>query len=396
MHKPPKILIVDDTPLNVDLLEQALDELGYQTVAATNGQEALEQIAGAKPDVMLLDIMMPVMDGFEVLSRVKADSATRDLPVIVISAMNDMASIVRGIEMGADDYLPKPFEPAILRARLSNSLDKKRLRDAEKRVALAMERELDIGRAMQAGFLPTHMPHVAGWEFAAYFQAARQVAGDFYDVFALPQEQRVGILLGDVSDKGVGAALYMALFRTLLRATMQWDEFTRAGVLTSQSDAQRLGASIRLTNNYVAVMHGHTSMFATLFAGLLDPETGALCYLNQGHMPPLLLDAQGIKSELTLTGMPLGIAPLDTFPVRETIIERGETLLLYSDGVTDAQNEAGEFLDEALLMNEIRALGAQAPAVVLERIVARVDAHVNGAPRFDDMTLVAVKRLPGD
>lgn len=396
MHQPPRILIVDDTPLNVDLLEQALEELGYQTIAATNGQEALEQIAGAKPDVMLLDIMMPVMDGFEVLSRVKADSATRDLPVIVISAMNDMASIVRGIEMGADDYLPKPFEPAILRARLSNSLDKKRLRDAEKMVAHAMERELDIGRAMQAGFLPTRMPRVAGWEFAAYFQAARQVAGDFYDVFELPQEQRVGILLGDVSDKGVGAALYMALFRTLLRATMQWDEFTRAGVSPSQSDAQRLGASIRLTNNYVAVMHGHTSIFATLFAGLLDPETGALCYLNQGHMPPMLLDAQGIKSELTLTGIPLGIAPIDTLPVRETTIERGETLLLYSDGVTDAQNEASEFLDEAMLMNEIRALGAQAPAVVLERIVARVEAHVNGAPRFDDMTLVAVKRLPGE
>lgn len=396
MHQPPRILIVDDTPLNVDLLEQALDELGYQTVTATNGQEALEQIAVTQPDVMLLDIMMPVMDGFEVLTRVKADSATRDLPVIVISAMSDMSSIVRGIEMGADDFLPKPFEPAILRARLTNSLDKKRLRDAEKMIARAMERELDIGRAMQAGFLPKVMPRVAGWEFATYFQAARQVAGDFYDVFELPLEKRVGILLGDVSDKGVGAALYMALFRTLLRATMQWDEFALAAAPALQSDAERLRTSIRLTNNYVAMMHGHTSMFATLFAGLLDPTTGALCYLNQGQTPPMVLDAQGIKSELALTGIPLGIRLRETIQVRETIIERGETLLLYSDGVTDAQNEKKEFLDEAMLLNEIRTLGAQAPAVVLERVVARVDAHVNGAARFDDITLVAVKRLPGE
>lgn len=396
MHQPPKILIVDDAPLNIDLLEQALEELGYQTVAALNGQAALEQIHAAQPDVMLLDIMMPVMDGFQVLTRVKADKHLRDLPIIVISAVTDMASIVRGIELGADDYLPKPFEPAILRARLQNSLDKKRLRDAEKIIARALERELEIGREMQAGFLPRELPRVAGWEFAAYFQAARQVAGDFYDVFALPQTNRIGILIGDVSDKGVGAALYMALFRTLLRAAMQWDEFALANVPTSQADAQRLAESIRVTNNYVALMHGHTSIFATLFAGLLEPASGALWYANQGQLPPLVIDARGIKTELASNGLPLGIAPSDEIMVHETKIERGETLLLYSDGVTDAQNAQKEFLDETALLNEIRGLGAQTPAGILERVIATVNAHVNGAVQFDDMTLVAVQRLMGE
>lgn len=396
MRQPPKILIVDDTPLNVNLLEQALEELGYQTISATNGQEALQQIADAQPDVMLLDIMMPVMDGFQVLTRVKADKHTRDLPIIVISAVTDMASIVRGIELGADDFLPKPFEPAILRARLQNSLDKKRLRDAEKMLARALERELEIGREMQAGFLPKTLPRVVDWEFAAYFQAARQVAGDFYDAFVLPQEKRVGILIGDVSGKGVGAALYMALFRTLLRATMQWDEFARADAVMPQTDAQRLSESIRLTNNYVERMHGHTSMFATVFAGLLNPATGELCYSNQGHMPPLILDAQGIKTELGANGMPLGVAPRETIAVRETKIERGETLLLYSDGVTDAQNAAPEFLDEKALRDEIRAWGEEAPEPLLKKIIAMVNAHVGDAPYFDDMTLVAVKRLKGE
>lgn len=393
MHQPPKILIVDDTPLNVNLLEQALEELGYQTISATNGQEALQQIADAQPDVMLLDIMMPVMDGFQVLTRVKADKHTRDLPIIVISAVTDMASIVRGIELGADDFLPKPFEPAILRARLTNSLNKRRLQEQEQIVARAMERELEIGREMQAGFLPTTLPRVAGWEFAAYFQAARQVAGDFYDVFLLPQENRVAVLIGDVSGKGVGAALYMALFRTLLRATMQGDEFARAGVTMPQTDARRLSESIRLTNNYVERMHGHTSMFATVFAGLLNPATGELCYSNQGHMPPLVLETQGIKAELGANGMALGVAPRETIAVRATKIEYGETLLLYSDGVTDAQNAVNEFLDEEALRDKVRAWGGESPQALLEKIVARVNAHVNDAPRFDDMTLVAVKRL---
>jgi serine phosphatase RsbU (regulator of sigma subunit) len=396
MHQPPKILIVDDTPLNVDLLEQALDELGYQTVTAFDGQAALEQIVATQPDLVLLDMMMPVMDGFEVLMRVKADPATHDLPVIVISALSDMSSIVRGIEMGADDFLPKPFEPAILRARLQNSLDKKRWRDAEQLIARANERELDIGREMQASFLPQELPRVEGWEFAAYFQAARQVAGDLYDVFPLSPEKRIGIFIGDVSDKGVGAALYMALFRTLLRAALQWDEFGRNDSAIAQDDAARLGASIRLTNNYVASMHGHTSMFATLFAGLLNPTTGELIYANQGHMPPLVLNAQGIRMELGATGIPLGIAPRETFTVRAAQLERGETLLLYSDGVTDAQNANREFWDEAALLTAIRAFGAESPTVLLEKIVARVNAHVNNAPRFDDMTLVALKRLNGE
>jgi CheY-like chemotaxis protein/class 3 adenylate cyclase len=131
MHARPKILIVDDEPYNVDYLEQELEDLDYATVAAVNGQEALEQVYAESPDLVLLDIMMPIMDGFAVLARLKADPATRDIPVIIISAMTDLHSVVKGIKQGAEDYLPKPFDPTLLQARLSASLDKKRLRDQE-------------------------------------------------------------------------------------------------------------------------------------------------------------------------------------------------------------------------------------------------------------------------
>ncbi len=131
MAYSPKILIVDDEPFNIDYLEQELEDLGLITVSASNGQEALRQVAAEAPDLILLDIMMPHMDGFEVLTHLQADKRWRDIPVIVISAMNDISSIAKGIQLGADDYLPKPFDPILLHARLSAGLERKRLRDQE-------------------------------------------------------------------------------------------------------------------------------------------------------------------------------------------------------------------------------------------------------------------------
>ena len=127
----PRILVVDDEPFNVDFLAQELDDLGYDVVTASNGLEALERVHSQRPDLVLLDIMMPVLDGFAVLERLKADDATRDLPVVVISAVNDLTSIVRGIRCGADDWLPKPFEPVLLEARIRSGLDRKLRRDRE-------------------------------------------------------------------------------------------------------------------------------------------------------------------------------------------------------------------------------------------------------------------------
>jgi adenylate cyclase len=130
----PKILIVDDEPFNVDYLEQELEESDYQLLSAVNGQDALEKVRAESPDLILLDIMMPVMDGFEVLARLKADQTTRDIPVIVISASSDLQSVIKGIKCGAEDYLPKPFEPTLLHARITASLEKKSLRDQQRKL----------------------------------------------------------------------------------------------------------------------------------------------------------------------------------------------------------------------------------------------------------------------
>jgi adenylate cyclase len=141
MTQKPKILIVDDEPFNVDCLEQELEDLLCDTVSASNGIEALEQVAIEAPDLILLDIMMPKMDGFEVLTRLKKDETTRDIPVIVISAMDDMDAVVRGIELGAEDFIPKPFDPILLQARMSSSLQTKKWRDMERDYLQQIEAE---------------------------------------------------------------------------------------------------------------------------------------------------------------------------------------------------------------------------------------------------------------
>lgn len=162
MHQPAKILIVDDEPFNIDALEQELDDLGYATVSAANGRQALAQVAATAPDLILLDIMMPEMDGFQVLTQLKAEKAWRDIPVIVISAMTDMGSVVKGIKLGAEDYLPKPFNEVLLRARLETGLAKKRLRDQELDYLSQVERLTAAAAAIEAdAFDPNTLTDVA-------------------------------------------------------------------------------------------------------------------------------------------------------------------------------------------------------------------------------------------
>lgn len=386
MHEPPKILVVDDEPFNVDYLVQELEELGYQTVSARNGQEALAQVGAEHPDLVLLDIMMPLMDGFQVLAHLKADVSTRDLPVIIISAMSDMTSVVRGIEGGADDYLPKPFEPVLLQARLVASLEKKRLHDIETRYRRALERELEIGREIQASFLPPHLPQPPGWELAARFIPAYLVAGDFYDAFLLPRTSHLVLLIGDVSGKGVGAALFMALYRSLLRVLLLQADAAETG-----SKPASLAETVTLTNQYVARTHGDANMFASLFVGLLDSLAGTLTYVNAGHNPPLLVSRAGTWTRLTATGSIIGSFEDLQFRAQQTQLAFGDMLILYTDGVVEARNTAGAYFEEQGL-EDLLPPGASSAVEMVERIERRVMLFVEGAPQEDDITLFALRR----
>jgi serine phosphatase RsbU (regulator of sigma subunit) len=390
METRPKILLVDDEPFNLDYLAQELEDLEVRILTAANGREALEAVTQNSPDMIFLDIMMPVMDGFEVLRRLKADSQWNGIPVVIISASDDMPNVVKGIEMGAEDFLPKPFDPVLLHARLNAGLEKKRLRDIERRYLQALERELEIGREIQADFLPGDIPQPEGWEIGAFFRAAREVAGDFYDVFEL-ENGHLALLLGDVTDKGVGAALFMALFRSLLRAALMRE--TLAGCDPPGADKgpqTRLKETVSLVNNYICQVH-KSAMFATLFFGIMDTQSGELVYINAGQDNPYLLREDAIHAKLEPTGPVVGVIDGADFRTRSLTLEPGDALVLYSDGVPDALDRAGERFDQsrwqALLVGPMPS-----SCRLVDHLTKGVMDFIGEAPQYDDISLLTVRR----
>ena len=390
MNHKPKILIVDDEPFNVDYLEQELEDLEYETISAVNGQDALEKITSESPDLVLLDIMMPIMDGFGVLEKVKADAALRSIPIIVISANNDLTSVVKGIQLGAEDYLPKPFEPTLLKARIQSSLEKKNLRDLQDKYLQSLEREMNTARNIQKEFLPEKLPNVEGWEIASYFKAAKVVAGDFYDAFLLP-DGTLAFLVADVCGKGIGAALYMTLFRSLIHAASTSDQFTAGQDAKNFTPAERLLHAISLTNNYLIETHESACMFATVFIGILDPKSGTITYINCGNDPALIIGRDGtIRAELTPTGAAVGVTSPSRFVVKEAALAEDELLLAFTDGIPDTQNNSGDFYGNERLRGVLTANSA--PAELLERIQTSLHQFIGEADQFDDITLMAIQR----
>ena len=364
---------------------------------AEDGRRALAMIRAEQFDLVLLDLIMPEMNGYDVLQHLKGDAAHRDIPVIIISALDELDSVVRCLEAGAEDYLSKPFNPVVLRARIGASLEKKRLRDIEQRYLRSLERELEIGREIQAGFLPWSLPQPPGWEVAAFFRPAREVAGDFYDVFGL-EDDRLALLIGDVTDKGVGSALYMALFRSLLRAAMMAEMLTElvecgdAGPPAhSVPVAERLRQAVTMANNYICMVH-QNPLFATLFFGVLDPSTGELVYINAGHEAPCLLRASGGRESLPRSGPLVGAFCGAAYLAKVAHLAPGDRLVLYSDGIPDARGPSGEaFGDDRWqrLLEQPLPAGDQ----TLAHLVGSIQAFIGDSALFDDMSLLVVRRL---
>jgi sigma-B regulation protein RsbU (phosphoserine phosphatase) len=259
---------------------------------------------------------------------------------------------------------------------------------------LRVERELEIGREIQAGFLPEELPQLPGWEVRAYFRPAREVGGDFYDAFVLPGDH-LALVIADVCDKGVGAALYMTLVRSLLRAfalqahrRFGWSAGRRQASLLADLTAL---STVEFTNNYVARTHARANMFATLFFGVLDAAGGSLTYVNAGHDPPVLAGAAEVKARLGPTGPVVGMSPDVPYDIGRVALEPGDTLLAYTDGVTEARDRAGAFFTEKRLLALLEE-SIPSAAALLERVVANLQGHVAGADPYDDVTMLAVRR----
>jgi len=211
------ILVVDDTPLNISVITGALKDT-YRTKVATSGAKALAiAVADEKPDLILLDVMMPEMDGYEVCRRLKANPTVREIPVIFLTAQTDAEDETRGFQVGAVDYVHKPFSPAVMKARVHTHLALRETREKLAQQLLAIQKELETARLIQQSILPQTVPQIDGLDIAARYIPMTSVAGDFYD-FIVVDNKRVGILIADVSGHGMPAALIASMLKIALAA----------------------------------------------------------------------------------------------------------------------------------------------------------------------------------
>jgi sigma-B regulation protein RsbU (phosphoserine phosphatase) len=368
-----RILIVDDQPENCAVLQRRLEKEGHTCLSVNDGAAALERLASEAFDLVLLDIMMPGMDGREVLRRIKTDETLRHIPVIMISALDQIESVVECIERGAEDYLPKPFNPVLLRARIGSSLDRKRLRDAEQAAFAALKEsqeklaaELSEAAAYVQSVLPAPIdkgPVSASWQFLP----SSSLGGDAFG-YGPEKDGSFGICLLDVCGHGVGAALLSISVLNVIRAE------SLPGVNFSDP-AEVLGG---LNNAFPMDKHGE--MFFTAWCGIYDPATRRMRFAAGGHPPAIMVTPDGSTTVLSAKGPVIGAMPGMQFKPGESEIPAGARVFVFSDGAYEIQQHDGSIMTHDDLRQLLsRAPLDNAPAWVMEQLRA-----INSQPVFDD------------
>jgi phosphoserine phosphatase RsbU/P len=328
------ILIVDDTPLNIGVISGALKD-SYKTKVATNGEKALALAsAGEKPDLILLDIMMPGMNGYEVCSRLKTDPATNEIPVIFLTGQTSAEEETRGFEVGAVDYIHKPFSPAVVKARVRSHI---LLREARAQLAsqlMTLNTELEMARQIQLSILPHSIPKLVGLDIAAHYLPMTSVAGDFYDFIQI-DDKHIGILIADVSGHGLPSALIASMLQVALTG--------QAGH-ASEPDKVLLGLNRAFCGKF-------THNFVTAAYVYVDLENNLMRYAGAGH-PPMFQwrNSTGKAIQVLENGLVLGIIEKASYEALEFLLEPGDRYVLCTDGILEAANSAQEQFGAGRLM----------------------------------------------
>jgi sigma-B regulation protein RsbU (phosphoserine phosphatase) len=335
------------------------------------------------------------MSGYEVCQRLKSDPWTEKIPVLFVTALHEASDEERGLELGALDFISKPFLPALVRARVRNQLELKRYRDflegevqrrteellASNLARLKMEQELDLARQLQRSMLPAdtlELPGPAGGSLAALLRPARAVGGDLYD-YRVVGPGKVLLVLGDVSDKGVAAALFMVRVLTQVRSL--------AGSVPDPGEVLR-------QVNQALCRENDACMFVTLACCLVDLGRMEWAWSSGGHEPPLLLE-RGQAHFLDLEGGPaLGLVEDAQYPVHRGPLSPGATLVLYTDGVTEAEDGSGDRFGADRLLRTVAALDRAPLADLLGGISSAIRDFVQSHEQSDDLAMLAV-RAPG-
>ncbi len=370
-----RVLLVDDAKPNLDILVEGL-KADYRLSIALNGEMALQAAARTPPDLVLLDIVMPGMDGYEVCRRLRQMPETAEVPIMFLSSLEEVQNKTRGFEAGANDYLTKPFEMLEVKARVRSLLKAKAYSDAAKE---QMASELRVAREIQMGMLPHDFAAVEqayNVSFGAVLEPAREVGGDLYGVCAAGPERLV-IFLGDVSGKGIPASMFMVRAISLAR-------------LLARQIAEPEAILARLNDELAA--DNPSGMFVTFLCAVFEPASGRISLANAGHCRPVLLSASNsarwaIKDLGTALGFEAGL----TFQRTELNLQNGDALIFYSDGVSEAFNPQEECYGTDRLLADAGALGGASAPDIATGLLRKVRAFAGTAPQSDDIAILALK-----
>ena len=377
MRTPPLILIVDDNPTNVDILQARLAANNYEIITAADGEEGLAMARDEQPDLILLDIMMPKMDGIEVCRHVRADATMPFMPIIMVTAKADSKDVVAGLEAGGDEYLTKPVDHAALVARVNSMLRIKSLHDTVLEQSAQLKAQLETATKIQSLFWPKIPELKAGGHIWAESVPATYVGGDLYDVIPLPDDSLLAYV-ADVSDKGVPAALIMAALSTNIRSEAML-----------QSEVDKL---LETVNNTLHSLTSEEGFFATIVLARYWPASGKMQLALGGHLQPLWIVENGIGNLPPLKGISMGVTPDVHYEKEEIILSPGEAVLFFSDGVIEAENEDNELFGNDRLVDYIK--NAKGPPWA-KGLIDSISQWRGNAKANDDLTLLEIWRDPG-
>ena len=370
-----RVLIVDDVKANVDILVQALSG-EYKLSVALGGHQAIDAVNRSAPDLVLLDIMMPDLDGYEVCRRIRAAEATRELPVMFLSSLEDVKDKAHGFEVGGNDYLTKPFEVLEVKARVRSLLKAKAYADA---IKAAAERDLRIAREIQMGLLPANIAaqvQASGLDVHAILEPAQQVGGDLYEVLRLGPD-RVLVAVGDVSGKGIPASLFMAVTMTLLRS------LARQGHAPSEI--------LRQLNDELLDQNPR-GMFVTMQCLMFDLASRVVTCASAGHHEAAhVVPGEAPRLVFPESGRVLGLMPAGPIPSETLTLKTGESLVLFTDGVSEAFDVRQELFGEDRLLAQLAASPGATARDTTMGVLDAVRRHATGAKQSDDITVVTVR-----
>ena len=373
-----KILVVDDEPTNIRLLQTRSKAEGYTVLTATNGQEALEQVKTGSPDLILLDVMMPKMDGFEVCRRVRADEATQFLPIVMVTALRETQDRIRALEVGADDFISKPFDNTELLARVRSLLRIKQYQDELAAHNARLEEELQMAREVQNSLMPQGVTDLSGFRIVSRYTPEINVGGDFFDLWEV-EGGRLGVFISDVMGHGVSAAFITVFIKTILEEIR-----TRIDIPGDLLEALNARFNKMISSQFI---------FATVFCAVIDLSNQTLQCANAGHPFPFLIRRrQGVCEPIgnQFIGKGLGFLPYATYETFHTPFDPLDGLFLYTDGVYELQNAQGEEFSPERLQEVLVEQTAQPAAVLIDSVLHAINQFRDGRPSDDDITVIAV------